>query len=58
MMNLFGKDNNDKTDDYTLIHELMPNLSIKWYQESWFKIGTVLCITCGLILIFIFFQNN
>lgn len=57
-MNIFGK-NNNKVDDYTLIPELVPDISVKkWYNQTNVKVGCIVTIICilsifGIIFIFL-----
>ena len=48
-MNIFGKNNNDKVDDYTLIPELVPIITTeKWYEKSYVKIIFVIVLITGI----------
>ena len=57
-MNIFGK-NNNKVDDYTLVPELVPDISVKkWYNQTNVKVGCIVTIICilsifGIIFIFL-----
>ena len=54
-MNLFGNNNNNNIDDYSLIPQLVPNISgEKWYNRTKFKVGCFVTFIC-ILSIFIFY---